>query len=68
MKIATMATGGIGGFLAARLTQSGYDVATVARGAQLEAIQKNGLTLVTPDNEKPVEPTPTVYSKPAYSR
>jgi len=56
MKIATMATGGIGGFLAARLTQSGYDVATVARGAQLEAIQKNGLTLVTPDNETNVQP------------
>jgi len=45
MKIATMATGGIGGFLAVRLAQSGHEVATIARGDHLAAIKANGLTL-----------------------
>ncbi|MDU9003020.1 ketopantoate reductase family protein [Sedimentitalea todarodis] len=49
MKIATMATGGIGGFLAVRLTQAGHQVATIARGAHLEAIRERGLTLNGPD-------------------
>lgn len=45
MKIATMATGGIGGFLAVRLSLSGHQVATIARGDHLAAIRKDGLTL-----------------------
>ena len=40
-----MATGGIGGFLAARLIAKGHDVITIARGAHLEAIRDKGLTL-----------------------
>lgn len=47
MKIATMATGGIGGFLAFRLGQAGHQVATIARGAHLAAIRERGLTLRT---------------------
>ena len=43
MKIATMATGGIGGYLAVKLSIAGYKVATIARGAQLSAIKENGL-------------------------
>ena len=49
MKIATIGTGGIGGYLAVKLTLNGHEVATVARGAHLSAIQKNGLTLTTTD-------------------
>ena len=45
MKIATMATGGIGGYLAVRLANTGHQVATIARGAHLEAIRENGLRL-----------------------
>lgn len=45
MKIATMATGGIGGFLAVKLADSGHEVATIARGEHLRAIQENGLIL-----------------------
>ncbi len=45
MRIATMATGGIGGFLAVKLTKSGHEVAAIARGAHLNAIRENGLTL-----------------------
>ena len=46
MKVATMATGGIGGFLAAHLIRTGHDVATIARGAHLKSIETEGLTLV----------------------
>ena len=45
MKIATLATGGIGGFLAVRLTEGGHQVATIARGEHLQAIKANGLVL-----------------------
>jgi 2-dehydropantoate 2-reductase len=38
--------GAIGGFLAARLARAGVRVTGVCRGAQLEAIRANGLTLV----------------------
>lgn len=43
MKFATVATGGIGGYLAVKLANAGEDVATLARGAHLEAIQSKGL-------------------------
>lgn len=56
MKIATMATGGIGGFLAVKLTQSGHEVATIARGAHLQAIRDGGLTLDGPDGTETVTP------------
>ena len=45
MRIATMATGGIGGFLAVKLGNGGHQVATIARGPHLAAILKDGLTL-----------------------
>ncbi len=48
MRIATVATGGIGGFLAVRLGLAGHQVATIARGAHLAAIAENGLTLDGP--------------------
>jgi 2-dehydropantoate 2-reductase len=51
MKICVFGAGSVGGFLAARLAQSGRDVSVVARGAHLQAIQRNGLTLVT-DHER----------------
>ncbi|MCR9125090.1 MAG: 2-dehydropantoate 2-reductase [Rhodobacteraceae bacterium] len=49
MRIATLGTGGIGGYLAVRLALAGHEVVTVARGAHLEAIRKGGLVLVAPD-------------------
>ena len=43
MKYAIYGAGAIGSVLAARLMQAGEDVAVIARGPHLEAIQKNGL-------------------------
>ena len=56
MKIATVATGGIGGFLAVKLGLRGHQVATIARGAHLEAISKNGLVLEAPNGKFTVHP------------
>lgn len=56
MRIATMATGGIGGYLAVRLTQAGHEVAAIARGAHLTAIREHGLKLITPQGEAVCRP------------
>ncbi|NNF77594.1 MAG: 2-dehydropantoate 2-reductase [Rhizobiales bacterium] len=56
MKIATMATGGIGGYLAVRLANTGHQVATIARGAHLDAIRQNGLSLDGFDGQHTINP------------
>src|SRR3954469_25857515 len=43
MRIAVMAAGALGGYFGARMAAAGHDVFFVARGANLEAIGKNGL-------------------------
>src|SRR5579864_2371439 len=43
MRIAVMAAGALGGYFGARMAAAGHDVVFVARGANLEAIRKNGL-------------------------
>ena len=45
MKIAVMATGGLGGYYGALLSKNGNDVTFIARGAHLRAIRENGLTI-----------------------
>jgi 2-dehydropantoate 2-reductase len=40
-----MGAGGVGGYFGARLAQGGADVTFVARGAHLEALRANGLTI-----------------------
>lgn len=51
-----MATGGIGGFLAVRLSLAGDEIATIARGDHLAAIRLNGLTLDGPSGVQSVKP------------
>jgi 2-dehydropantoate 2-reductase len=43
MKICVYGAGAIGGLMAAWLARSGHDVSVVARGAQLDAIRREGL-------------------------
>ncbi len=65
MRIAFMAAGGVGGFLAAHLLRHGADeVALIARGAHLAALRDHGLTLVTDDGETTV-PVTTLTDDPA---
>lgn len=55
MKIAVMATGGVGGVFGAKLAQAGENVTFIARGAHLEAIQNNGLTIAGDDGNQMLE-------------
>ncbi len=43
MKIAIVGAGGVGGYLGGLLARDGHDVAFIARGAHLQAMQANGL-------------------------
>src|SRR5262249_58859962 len=45
MKVAVFGTGAIAGYISGRLARAGHEVAFVARGAHLDAIRANGLTL-----------------------
>jgi 2-dehydropantoate 2-reductase len=45
MKIAIVGAGAVGGYYGARLARAGHDVALVARGANLEALRANGLSV-----------------------
>ena len=54
MKIAVVGAGAIGGYLGARLALAGEDVTFIARGANLEAIRANGLTLIEEDGSERV--------------
>jgi 2-dehydropantoate 2-reductase len=63
MKIAVVGAGAIGGYLGARLALSGNPVTFVARGANFEAIRRNGLKLIEEDGAQhvaQVEVAPTV--------
>lgn len=48
MRFVFFGVGAIGGGMAARLALSGHDVIGIARGAQLEAVRKDGLRVRTP--------------------
>jgi 2-dehydropantoate 2-reductase len=46
MKIAVVGMGAVGGFLAGRLAEAGFDVAALARGATLAALRERGLRVL----------------------
>lgn len=54
MKICIFGAGAIGGYMAVEIASAGYDVCVIARGAHLEAIKKDGLTLHINDQVKNV--------------
>jgi 2-dehydropantoate 2-reductase len=51
MRIAVFGAGGIGGYLGARLAQAGNEVALIARGPHLTAIQAHGLFVESPTGD-----------------
>jgi 2-dehydropantoate 2-reductase len=51
MKIAIMATGGVGGYFGARLAAAGEDVHFIARGAHLAALRTQGLRLTSANGD-----------------
>jgi 2-dehydropantoate 2-reductase len=48
MRVAIMAAGAVGGYFGGRLAASGHEVIFFARGANLEALRKNGLKVESP--------------------
>jgi len=56
MRFVIYGAGAIGGVVGARLHQSGHDVTLLARGAHLEAIRRDGLTLLTPVERTTLHP------------
>lgn len=56
MKIAIYGAGAIGSYLGVRLHQAGAEVSLIARGSQLAAMKKNGVTLKAPDGTVTVKP------------
>ena len=54
MKIAIIGAGAIGGYVGVKLALAGEDVTFIVRGANLEAIRKNGMKLVEHDGTEQV--------------
>ncbi len=54
MKIAIIGAGAIGGYVGVKLALSGEDVTFIVRGANLEAIRKNGMKLILHDGTEQV--------------
>jgi 2-dehydropantoate 2-reductase len=50
MRYIIYGAGGIGGGIGARLFQHGHKVILICRGEHLSAIQRQGLTLKTPED------------------
>jgi len=55
LKIAIVGAGGLGGYFGGRWAQAGLDVTFVARGAQLEALRAQGLSIRSPLGDAQVE-------------
>ena len=56
MRICIYGAGAIGGWLGVQLSLAGADVTLIARGAHLEAMQKNGLKLLIDGEERIAHP------------
>ena len=60
---AIMGSGGMGGYIGARLAKAGYPTSFIARSAHLEAMQRTGLRIEGPDEAFVVQPI-TATSEP----
>jgi 2-dehydropantoate 2-reductase len=63
MKICIVGAGAIGGLMGAKLALAGEEVTLIARGAHLEAMQKNGLKLIEEDGSEHVAKNVKATSK-----
>jgi 2-dehydropantoate 2-reductase len=56
MKIVVMGTGGVGGYFGARLAAGSADVTFIARGEHLQAMQRDGLKIMSANGDLTVKP------------
>jgi 2-dehydropantoate 2-reductase len=61
-KITVIGAGAIGGLIAGRLSASGQDVSILARGATLQTVSNNGLTIVHQDSNYSQTTYPKIFS------
>ena len=59
MKICIYGAGAIGGYVGAMLARQGADVSLITRGPHLAAMKKNGLRLISAEDDFTVQPTLT---------
>jgi 2-dehydropantoate 2-reductase len=59
VRIVVAGAGAIGGYLGAKLARAGADVVLFARGPHLEAMQKRGLRVTSPEGDFEVKPAVT---------
>lgn len=59
MRIAVLGAGAIGAYVGAALARGGADVHLVARGANLEALQRNGVKVLSPRGDFEAHPPAT---------
>ena len=64
MRFIVHGAGAVGGVLGARLHLAGHDVVLVARGRHLDAIRRDGLTLLSPDARTTVRPPAAERAEP----
>ena len=66
MKICVVGAGAIGGMLSVKLAAAGHEVSVILRGANLSAVQQNGLTLIEENgnrlNIKPAQASSNIAS------
>ena len=54
MKIAVIGAGAIGGYVGAKLALAGEELSFLVRGANLDAIRRNGIKLIGNDGSEQV--------------
>lgn len=59
MRVAIMGAGAVGGYFGSRLAAAGIDVTLIARGAHLQAIREQGLTVESMSGDYSVRPAAT---------
>jgi len=67
MRIVVIGAGGVGACFGGELARAGHDVTMFARGAQLDALRRRGITVRTPEGEftAPVTATDAVAELPS---
>jgi 2-dehydropantoate 2-reductase len=63
MRVAVIGSGGVGGFIGGRLAKAGHEVAFLARGEHLQALQQRGLRVQSTDGDFDL-PSVTATDKP----